>query len=102
MLRISICYGQPNDPDAFNRHYDTVHVPLARAVPGLASFVTGKCRSLSRSEPPYYMVATLSFADADSMKAALRSPEMAACSADVATFATGGVAMYSFEEVDRG
>jgi len=36
------------------------------------------------------MAASLSFANLNDLKAALRSPEMAAASADVANFATGG------------
>jgi uncharacterized protein (TIGR02118 family) len=43
--------------------------------------------------------ASLSFANLDDPKAGLRSPEMAAASADVANFATGGVTLYSTEEV---
>jgi ABC transport system ATP-binding/permease protein len=45
------------------------------------------------------MAASLSFANLNDLKAALRSPEMAAASADVANFATGGVTLYSTEEV---
>lgn len=47
------------------------------------------------------MVASLLFDTADDLKAALKSPEMAAASTDVANFATGGVTLYSTEEVNR-
>lgn len=102
MFRISVCYGTPTDPVAFDDYYDTTHVPLALKIPGLAGMSTGKCRSLMPgAEAPYYMVASLMFASAEQLKAALKSPEMAAASADVENFATGGVTLYSTEEVDR-
>lgn len=95
---VSVCYRQPTDPAAFDDYYAGTHAPLALKVPGLVSFITGKCRSLDRSEPPYYMVAKLGFETAESLKAGLTSPEMQAAGADVANFATGGVTMYVQEE----
>lgn len=102
MFRVSVCYHQPVDPAAFDAHYTDVHVPIALKVPGLVSLSTGKCRSLMPGQPaPYYMVASLTFNTAEDMKAALKSPEMAAAGQDVANFATGGVTMYSTEEIER-
>lgn len=99
MHTVSVCYGRPTDPATFDDYYATTHAALALKVPGLASLTTGKCRSLDRSEPPYYMVAKLSFETVESLKAGLSSPEMRAASADVANFATGGVTIYCQEEV---
>ncbi|HEX7322995.1 MAG TPA: EthD family reductase [Mycobacterium sp.] len=102
MFRVSVCYGQPTDPAAFDEYYDSTHTPLALKIPGLTGFTTGKCRSLMPGqEAPYYMVASLVFDSAAALKAALSSPEMAAASADVANFATGGVTLYSTEEIER-
>jgi len=53
-------------------------------------------------DAPYYMVASLLFNTSDDLKCALKSPEMAAASSDVANFATGGVALYSTEEIIHG
>jgi len=102
MFRVSVCYGQPTDPAAFDEYYESTHTPLARKVPGLAGFTTGKCRSLMPGQDaPYYIVASLLFDSSDDLKAALKSPEMASASEDVANFATGGVTLYSTEEIDR-
>ena len=98
MFRISVCYGQPVDPAAFDEHYNSTHVPLTLKVPGLVRFTTGKPRSLGRTGPPHYLVADLWFETAESFKAALKSAEMHAASADVANFATGGVTLYSQQE----
>ena len=35
MFRLSVLYGTPDDPEAFDHYYRTVHVPLAKAM-GLA------------------------------------------------------------------
>lgn len=103
MFRLSVCYGQPTDPEAFDDYYGQTHVPLTLKIPGLTGFTTGKPRSLKPGQDaPYYMVATLSFDSAEALKAALKSPEMASAGADVANFATGGVTLYSTEEINRG
>ena len=33
--RFIVLWGAPDDPEAFNRHYQEVHIPLARKLPGL-------------------------------------------------------------------
>ncbi|AWG62979.1 EthD family reductase [Mycobacteroides abscessus] len=100
MHRVSICYGQPADPAAFDRYYHDIHAPLALKIPGLAGFTTGKCRSLSPAQAaPYYMVANLAFATAADLESALTSAEMAAAAADTANFADGGMTLYSTEEI---
>ncbi|TQR84309.1 EthD family reductase [Mycobacterium hodleri] len=98
MHHVSVCYGQPTDPAAFDDYYTNTHVPLALKVPGLVSFTTNKCAALGRGEPLHYMVAHLGFETAATMKTALTSPEMAGASADVPNFASGGATLYSAEE----
>ena len=44
MFRVSVCYGQPTDPAAFDNYYTTIHTPIALKIPGLAGLTTGKCR----------------------------------------------------------
>ncbi|MFE3060191.1 EthD family reductase [Nocardia sp. NPDC059239] len=92
--QISICYGKPVDPAAFDEYYWTKHIPLANKVPGLADYTYSKCTSLDGSEPAYYAVARLQFDTEDDLQKALSSPEMRAAGKDVRNFATGGVTMY--------
>jgi uncharacterized protein (TIGR02118 family) len=98
MFYVSVCYGTPTDPGAFDDYYTNTHAPLALKVPGLVSFTTEKCQSLGPGEPPYYMVARLGFETAETMKTARTSPEMAAASSDVPNFATGGATLYGAEQ----
>ncbi|WP_039797530.1 EthD family reductase [Nocardia araoensis] len=92
--QITICYGKPDDPVTFHEHYRTMHIPLARKVPGLVGYTFAKCSSLDGSEPAYYAVAQLQFDTEDDLQQALTSPELRAAGRDVRNFATGGVAMY--------
>ena len=98
-FRVAVCYGKPEDPAAFDEHYTSVHIPLAKIIPGLTEFTWGKVSSMDRSDPPYYAVANLYFADEESLKAALVSPEMTAAGKDLRNFASGGVTMFTQEEL---
>ncbi|ASR05569.1 MULTISPECIES: EthD family reductase [Mycobacteriales] len=101
-VRVSVCYGQPTDEDAFDKHYSEVHIPLANKIPGLLQYTYGKVSSLDKSTPAYYSVAGLVFADSEALKAGLSSPEMGAAAADVNNFATGGVTMFVTQEETVG
>lgn len=81
--RLTIQYAEPADPDAFDRQYFEQHVPLVKPLPGLRSASFSKPRGLGGPAP--YLVAELDFDDADALKAALRSPQMAAVAADAET-----------------
>lgn len=84
MYRLTIQYDAPADPEAFDRQYFEKHVPLCAPLPGLVAMSFSKPRALGPGSAPY-LVAQLDFADADALKTALRSPEMAAVGADAET-----------------
>ena len=94
MQRLTIQYAAPADPESFDRHYREVHVPLAAAVPGLRRFTVSHPRGLG-ADPRIHLVAELWFEDADALRSALRSPEMAATAADAATFDAAGTTMFT-------
>ncbi|QGG42861.1 EthD family reductase [Aeromicrobium yanjiei] len=98
MHRITIEYGAPGDPETFEQHYTEVHVPLAAKLPGLRRFTTSHPRGLGTDAPSF--VAELWFDDADALKAALKSPEMAAAAADAQTFDVASMTMFSGEVVE--
>ena len=91
---LTVGYGHPTDPAAFDDHYTSVHTPLAAAVPGLAGFTARHCTALDGGTPPYYLLAELAFASQDDLAAGLQSPEGQAAAADIANFADGGVTMF--------
>ena len=91
---LTVCYGHPADPAAFDAYYTSTHAPLAKKIPGMTSYTFRHCASLDASQPPYYLLAELSFPSAEALNAGLTSPEAAAATADVPNFATGGVTMF--------
>ncbi|MCK8670949.1 EthD family reductase [Rhodococcus sp. HM1] len=93
--QISVCYGVPKDPKAFDEYYRTTHIPLAAKVPGLSGFAWGKCKSLDGSAPAHYAVAYLQFDTEDDLKKGLASPEMREAGRDLRNFATGGSTMFT-------
>jgi uncharacterized protein (TIGR02118 family) len=97
--RLIVQYGQPTDPAAFDRHYREVHVGLAQAIPGLVRFTIGHPQSLDQSPAPY-LVAELDFESAEALAKGMGSEAGAAAGADVATFATGGASMASYDVDD--
>ncbi len=95
MHRITIQYGAPTDPEAFEQHYTEVHIPLASKLPGLRRFSRSHPRGLGGEAP--YLVAELWFDDAEALKAALKSPEMAETAADAKTFDVASTTMFTGE-----
>lgn len=80
MHRLTIDYSAPADVEVFEAHYRDVHVPLVNGLPGLRRFVTSHPQGLGGAAP--YLVAELWFDDADTFRAAMKSPEMAATATD--------------------
>lgn len=99
MHRITIEYGRPADADAFDAYYEETHVPLAERIPGLRQVALSHPRGLGGDAP--YLVAELWFDDADALKAALKSPEMAETAADAASFDVASTTMFTGEVVTR-
>ena len=91
---LTVCYGHPTDPAAFDEYYNSTHVPLASKIPSMTSYTWRHLASLDGTQPPYYLIAELSFPSQEAMGAALSSSEAQAATADVPNFATGGVTMF--------
>jgi uncharacterized protein (TIGR02118 family) len=94
MVRMLVLYNTPEDPAAFDKHYDEIHIPLARQMPGLLRYTVS--RNLSRGAP-YYLVAELDWEDMAAFRAAVSSPIAAESAADVEKFATGGSSTLVYE-----
>ena len=100
MIKITVLYGHPGDPEAFERHYDDVHIPLVNAMPNLRRFEKALVVGTSDgSAPPYYRVAELYFDSEEAYRASQATPEGRAPGEDVPNYATGGVTVL-ITEVD--
>jgi len=100
MCRLTVLYGHPTDPAAFDRYYHEVHIPIARAMKGLKGWTIGKCQSAVPGQPPpYYMIVGLYAATRPDLESILASPEGRATIDDVQQFATGGYSFMFDDEV---
>ncbi|ROR90206.1 EthD family reductase [Nocardioides aurantiacus] len=96
--QLTVVYGHPDDPAAFDEHYASTHAPLAAKVPGLLSYTSHRADPGPDGSPAdHYLVAVLTFADRDAFAAGFGGPEGKAAVADVPTFATGGATLLSGE-----
>lgn len=91
---LTVAYGHPTDPSAFDAHYTSTHRPLAEQVPRLQSFEVRHCSSLDDAPPPFYCIAQLGFTSADALTEALQSEAGRAAAADIANFADGGAQIF--------
>ncbi|AWH94044.1 EthD family reductase [Dietzia lutea] len=89
MAVLTVLYGQPTDPGAFRRHYEEIHVPLAKALPG-ATDVSYTLHVDTLAGEAVFASFHATFPTREALDAALASPEGQAAQADVANFADGG------------
>ncbi len=101
MYRLTVLYGHPTDPAAFDRYYHETHLPIARRMQGLKGWTIGKCESAVAGEkPPYYMIVGLYADSRADLESILATPQGQAAIADVPRFATGGFSfMFDDESV---
>jgi uncharacterized protein (TIGR02118 family) len=100
MVKGTALFGHPDDPEAFEEHYASTHVPLVEKIPNLRRFEPARVVATpDGSEPPYYRIGELYFEDVEQMQAGLGSEEGQAVTADFRNFATGGVTLL-ISEVD--
>jgi uncharacterized protein (TIGR02118 family) len=101
MVRIVALHGMPADPQAYERHYRVVHLPIVQRIPGVRNIRFGRVLQAADGSPaPYYLVSDVYFDDMDALENALSSPEMAEAMADVPNFASGGVTIMFGESED--
>jgi uncharacterized protein (TIGR02118 family) len=94
-VKLIVLYTQPDDTDAFDRHYLGTHMPLAQAIPGLQRAETGRISAaLDAGEKTYYRVAELYFADQKALEAAFGTDEGQATAADYQQIAPPGSRMF--------
>jgi uncharacterized protein (TIGR02118 family) len=85
-VRFVALYDAPSDIDTFERHYNDVHIPLARQLPGLRRH-TRSFQPPPVMGEPYYMVAMLDRDDMAALEAAFRSTIGQRTAEDAATLA---------------
>ena len=93
-MKVTVLYGHPTDPEAFDKYYKETHTPIALQMKRMTRMeITKFLPGPDGAAPAFYQMAELYFASAEEMQQTFASPEGQAASADLANFATGGVTM---------
>ena len=98
MAQVLVLYNAPADAAAFDRYYHQTHIPIAKKIPGLRSYVisNGPVQALAGTAP--HLVAILQFDSMADLTAALASPEGQAAAADLPNFASGGASLLIYDD----
>lgn len=92
MIKLTVLYGHPDDPAAFEVYYSSTHMPLVGKINGIVKAETTKfLPGLDGLKPRYYRMAALYFNNTAELQTALSSSEGTATTDDLQNFASGGV-----------
>lgn len=98
MAKLVALYKKPADKAAFDSHYFSNHIPIAKKIPGLRGYeVSSGPVGTPAGDSPFHLVALLSFDSLAAIQHGLASPEGAAAAADLANFAQAGVDLLIFD-----
>jgi uncharacterized protein (TIGR02118 family) len=93
--QLIVLYTQPDEPEAFDKHYLEVHGPLVDKLPGLERWQTARITAAADGgEASYFRIATLFFADSAVLQAGLGSEAGKATAADYQQIAPRGSRMF--------
>jgi uncharacterized protein (TIGR02118 family) len=91
MATLVVLYNKPADAAAFDDHYFSKHVPLAKTIPGLRKYEVSTGAVGTPSGPSdYHLVALLTFDSIAAIGAAFGSEQGKATAGDLANFAQAG------------
>lgn len=92
MVKLTVLYGHPTDPSAFEKYYADTHMPLVAKMSGFTR--TEKAKVVGTpdgTKPPFCRMFEFWFESQGALQKTMGSPEGQAAVADLAKFATGGV-----------
>ncbi|MFD2370534.1 EthD family reductase [Brevibacillus sp. GCM10020057] len=99
MVKLVAVYRKPEDVEAFDKHYNEVHAPLAAKMPGLIKMEVSKIYGAPMGESDLHLIAEMYFESKEALLEALSSPEGRAAGKDLRGFAGSLVTMHFAEVV---
>lgn len=102
MAKMIAVYKTPKDKAAFEEHYNNVHIPLAKQLPGLQRYEINEGGIMSTTgHTGVYKIATLYFESVEKMMAAFTSDIGKKCAEDRKILASDeDVQIYVFDTKD--
>jgi uncharacterized protein (TIGR02118 family) len=90
-VKITVLYGAPKDPAAFEKYYADHHMPMVYAVKGIRHVELATGLPQPDGKPPaFYRITELWFSSAKKMASVTGTPAWKKIIDDVPNFATGG------------
>jgi uncharacterized protein (TIGR02118 family) len=90
-VKITVLYGAPKDPAAFEKYYAGTHMPMVYAVKGISRIELGKPQpGPDGKAPAFYRITELWFKNMPAMQSVTGRPEWKKIVDDVPNFASGG------------
>jgi uncharacterized protein (TIGR02118 family) len=100
MVKLTVLYGHPDDPAAFEEYYANTPMPLVDEMPNLQRYEAARIVATpDGSEPPYYRIFEGYFEDMEQLQSGMATPEGQAAAEDIPNFATGGATIL-ISEID--
>jgi uncharacterized protein (TIGR02118 family) len=93
MVKLTLLFGYPDGPEAFEAYYANQHLPVK--IPNVQRSESGRVSAMDGGEPPYHRITHLWFESSERMVEALSLPEGEAATVDLSNFTTGGVLFVS-------
>lgn len=87
MVKMIALFRRPDDVARFMEHYEQVHLPLVRQMPGLLKLELHRMYDARGGEPDPFLMAEMFFESRESMLASMKSPEGRAGGNDLQAFA---------------
>ena len=92
--RVLAVWPKPEDAEAFDKHYDEVHMPLTRKMPGLRRAEVHRASKNVMPNEDVYVVTVLHFDDRAAAEAALGSDEGMAAGKDAYKLSGGRMQIF--------
>ena len=100
--RLIVIYDQPEDAEAFFKHYEEVHTPLVKRTPGLQRLVLNRVvGDVFGGSAPYAAIAEMDYPDRETFEAAMKRSQNQAVAKDLMSFANGKVKVLIAESNEK-
>jgi uncharacterized protein (TIGR02118 family) len=97
MVKLVAMFKKPADTESFDEHYESVHLPLVRKMPGMKRMEVSRVTGAPMSAPQFYRMAEMYFDNQAALNKAVMSPEGMAAAKDLMGFAKDVVQMFYAE-----
>lgn len=96
--RVTVVYGHPQDPAAFDSYFRANHLELAKKIPNVRHITAGRTESPNGTKPEGYFISQYLFDSREDAAFAFASAEAQAATEDLANFASGGATLFMTDD----